>query len=64
MTTEAQRRAAANYRARNANRARLPGVFLTPEEAELLDELAEIYGTKRDAIIEGLKMLAKAHKMR
>ncbi|EDR7342117.1 hypothetical protein QE95_003849 [Salmonella enterica subsp. salamae] len=56
-SSEAQKRAAANYRQRNHKKSRLPGVLLSPDEAELLDEMAERYGSKKAAIIAGLEKL-------
>ena len=56
-TSEAQKRAVARYRQRNQDKARLPGVLLSAEESALLDEMAEKYGSKKKAIIEGLKLL-------
>lgn len=57
QSSEAQKRAAANYRQRNKEKSRLPGVLLSPEESQLLDEMAERYGSKKAAILAGLKRL-------
>ncbi|ECD2968458.1 hypothetical protein EU408_02000 [Salmonella enterica subsp. enterica] len=56
-SSDAQKRAAANYRQRNQGKSRLPGVLLEPDEAALLNEMAERYGSKKAAIIAGLKKL-------
>ncbi|MGU5889751.1 hypothetical protein [Aeromonas hydrophila] len=55
----AQKAADGRYEAKRAGMARLPGGYLTQEEAELLDELAAIYGSKKAAIFKGLELLKK-----
>lgn len=50
-------RAVAAYRERNKGKSRLPGVMLSDREAELLDEMAARYGSKKEAIIRGLELL-------
>ena len=47
------------YEAKRAGMARLPGGYLTQEEADLLDELAAIHGSKKAAIFRGLELLKK-----
>ena len=57
--TEAQKRAAANYRKKNQGK-RLPGVILSDAESALLDEMAEKFGSKKEAIFAGLKKLKES----
>lgn len=56
-TSESQRRAFANYRKKNQGKARLPGVILDDSEAVLLEEMGAKFGSKKAAIIAGLKKL-------
>ena len=56
-SSEAQLRASAAYRAKNKDKARLPGVLLSESEAVLLDELGELCGSKKAAIMAGLELL-------
>ncbi|CAM3946504.1 hypothetical protein PLGE761_02405 [Pluralibacter gergoviae] len=60
MSTEAQKKAAATYRAKNSGKARLPGVLLTDDESALLNEMANRYGSKKGAIMAGLKKLKES----
>ncbi len=57
--SKAQLAADGRYEAKRAGMARLPGGYLTKEEADLLDELAAIHGSKKAAIFKGLKLLKK-----
>ena len=56
---QAQQAADGRYEAKRAGMARLPGGYLTKEEADLLDELAAIHGSKKAAIFKGLELLKK-----
>lgn len=55
----AQQAADGRYEAKRSGMARLPGGYLTQEEADLLDELAAIHGSKKAAIFKGLELLKK-----
>lgn len=55
-STEAQKKAAKAYRARNKG-ARFPGVILNEDESLLLDDVSAHFSSKKEAIIEGLKIL-------
>lgn len=54
-----QKAADQRYEKKRSGMARLPGGYLTKEEAELLDEMATIYGSKKAAIFKGLELLKK-----
>jgi len=59
--TEAQKRSARN---RHNNRmaeglTRLPSVFITEQDRELLERLSEKFGSKKEAIIQGLRLLSQ-----
>ncbi|EKP0318723.1 hypothetical protein JFQ90_004005 [Aeromonas veronii] len=54
---EVQKAADRRYEKKRAGMARLPGGYLTQEEADLLDEMAAIYGSKKSAIFKGLELL-------
>jgi hypothetical protein len=54
-----QKAADSRYEAKRSGMSRLPGGYLTKEEADLLDELAAIYGSKKTAIFKGLELLKK-----
>ena len=58
-SSDSRLRAVAAYRERNKGKARLPGVLLSDSEAELLEEMAARYGSKKEAIIRGLELLKK-----
>ncbi|EAA7382359.1 hypothetical protein ZW61_004139 [Salmonella enterica subsp. houtenae] len=49
------------YYEKNRGNARLPATMLSQEEAELLEEMAAQFGTKKAALIAGLQLL-KAHQ--
>jgi hypothetical protein len=57
--SKAQLAADERYATKRAGMARLPGGYLTQEEADLLDELAAIHGSKKAAIFKGLELLKK-----
>jgi hypothetical protein len=57
VTTDAQKRAYKKYNKKQSGRPRLPGIYLTDEENELLVEMSEIYGSKKEAIFKGLELL-------
>ena len=50
--TEAQIRSEVAYRAQRKGEKRLPGAYLSDEEAALLDEMAVTSGSKKNAILE------------
>lgn len=52
-----QKAADQRYEKKRSGMPRLPGGYLTQEEAELLDEMAAIYGSKKVAIFKGLELL-------
>ncbi|EAA2649196.1 hypothetical protein AAK12_003344 [Salmonella enterica subsp. enterica] len=58
-TTPAQLRASNRYYEKNRGNARLPATMLSQEEAELLEEMAAQYGTKKAALIAGLQLLKR-----
>lgn len=57
--SDAQRAADKAYEAKRSNRPRLPSVYLTDAENQLLCELADKYGSKKAAIIRALEQLKK-----
>lgn len=56
-TTPAQLKASNKYYDKNKDNPRLPASMLSQEEAELLDEMAAQFGTKKAALIAGLNLL-------
>ena len=58
--SDAQRAADKAYEAKRSNRPRLPSVYLTDAENQLLCELADKYGSKKASIIRGLEQLKKS----
>ena len=55
--TEAQKRAIEKQSKKRVGKPRLPGIYLTDNENDLLTEMGEKYGSKRAAIFAGLAML-------
>lgn len=55
--TEARIASQAKYQAKRAGRPRMPGLYLSQEEADLLERMAARCGSKKAALMEGLKML-------
>lgn len=55
--SKAQAAADARYEKKRADKHRLPGGYLTDAENQLLEEMALIYGSKKEAIIKGLEAL-------
>lgn len=55
--SKAQLAADRRYEKKRAGKPRLPSVYLTHEEAAILDEMALICGSKKAAIIKGLILL-------
>lgn len=61
--TDAQRRAEQRNDDKRRGRPRLPASYLTERESELLDEAVEVNGgTKKQAIMAGLRALIEKHK--
>ncbi len=60
--SQAQAEADARYAKKRAEKHRLPGGYLTAEENQLLEEMAVIYGSKKEAIIKGLEALKNKSK--
>lgn len=56
-TRPAQLKASNRYYEKNRDSARLPATMLSQEEAQLLEEMAAQYGTKKAALIAGLQLL-------
>lgn len=56
-TNPAQLKASNKYYDKNKDNPRLPASMLSQEEAELLDEMAAQFGTKKAALIAGLNLL-------
>lgn len=59
--SEAQVLADARYEQKRAHKHRLPGGYLTNAENQLLEEMALIYGSKKEAIIKGLEALKNSN---
>jgi hypothetical protein len=57
----AQQRAEKNYGEKRKSKPRLPSVYLSNEENSLLNRVAKHFSTKKDAIIEGLKLIDEKH---
>lgn len=55
--SDAQKRAIEKQQQKRAGRPRLPGLYLTDDEHELLTEMGKKYGSKRAAIFMGLSLL-------
>ncbi|OCG58791.1 hypothetical protein [Gilliamella sp. Nev3-1] len=60
--TDAQKRANKRQDEQRRGLPRLPASYITDEENELLLEMSKIYGSKKEAIFEGLSLLKKAQK--
>lgn len=60
--SQAQSEADARYEKKRADKHRLPGGYLTDAENKLLEEMALIYGSKKEAIIKGLEALKNKSK--
>lgn len=56
-TRPAQLKASNKYYDNNKDKPRLPATMLSQAEAELLEEMAAHYGTKKAALIAGLNLL-------
>jgi hypothetical protein len=57
--SESQKKAEQVYGEKRKSKPRLPSVYLTEEENDLLMDVEKHFDTKKDAIIEGLKLLDK-----
>lgn len=57
--SKAQLAADEKYEGKRAGMARLPGGYLSEQEAALLDEMAALFGSKKAAIFKGLELLKK-----
>ena len=53
----AQKRAESKYGEKRKSKPRLPGGYLSEEEAELLDSVAKDFPSKKAAIFAGLRLL-------
>lgn len=60
--TSAQIAAEQRYAEKRKAQARLPGGYLSDEEDALLNRVSQHYGSKKEAIFEGLKLLDKKIK--
>ena len=58
--SKAQASADGRYEKKRAGMARLPGGYLNEEEADLLDAMAEVCGSKKAAIFRGLELLKES----
>ena len=56
--TDQQRTRQNKYYDRNSHRRRMPGSFLSEEDAMLLDAMARTYGSATNALLAGLHLLA------
>lgn len=50
------------YGEKRKSKPRLPGGYLNEEENDLLERMAKLYSSKKEAIFEGLKLLETKHK--
>lgn len=60
--SESAERAKKKYEEKRKGQSRIPTIYISEEENELLNNLAEIYGTKKAAILKGLELLAQKAK--
>lgn len=60
--SQAQVEAEKRYAEKRKTQPRLPGGYLSDEEDALLTRVAQRYGSKKEAIFEGLKLLDKQIK--
>lgn len=60
--SEAQVKAEKTYGDKRKSLPRLPSAYLDDEQNALLNRVSVHYKTKKDAIIEGLKLLEKKHQ--
>ncbi|QYN45183.1 hypothetical protein GYM75_10145 [Gilliamella sp. ESL0441] len=60
--TEAQKRAMKKQAEKRIGMPKIPCTYITDEENDLLIEMAKIYGSKKAALIRGLRLLKIAQK--